>query len=148
MRSFFFLFFETIFFLEDYQITWQAVSEEKCNYLLILENKLPIALLPLSLLQPSGACENSSDDLSNAQKMTYLDDIIHFSSNNGTKNAEMLFILPQRITFGKSAIKVLSKDYFLVYGVLLSMYMVIDIFTKIIKNGIYLKEQMKDHSKN
>lgn len=60
--------------------------------------------------------------------MTYLDDIIHFSSNNRTKNAEMLFVLPQGITFGESAIEVLSKDYFLVYGVL---WDIINVFAEI-----------------
>lgn len=74
--------------------------------------------MPLSSLQPSGGCGNSSDDLSNAQKMTYLDNIIHFSSNDRTKYAKMLFILSPRIKLVKSAIKVLSKNYFLVYGVL------------------------------
>lgn len=65
--------------------------------------------------------------------MTYLDDIIHFSSNNRTKNAEMSFKLPRRITFGKRAIKILSKDHFLVYGVLWNIVNVFIIyFTEII----------------
>lgn len=57
--------------------------------------------------------------------MTYLDNIIYLSSNNRTKDAKMLFILPTRIKFGKSAIKVLSKNHFLVYGVL---WNIIDVF--------------------
>ena len=81
--------------------------------------------MPLPSLQPSGACGDSSDDLINAQKITYLDNIIHFSSNDWTKYAKMLFILPLRIKFGKSAIKVLSENYFLVYGVLWNIVNVI-----------------------
>lgn len=74
--------------------------------------------MPHSPLKPSGAYGNPSDGLSKNQKMTYLDNIIHFSSNDRAKNAKMLFILPARIKLGKSAIKVLSENYFLVYGVL------------------------------
>lgn len=69
--------------------------------------------------------------------MTYLDDIIHFSSNDRTKNAEMLLILPQRITFGESAIEVLSKDHFLVYGVL---WNIINVFTEIIIKIVFVKK--------
>ena len=56
-----------------------------------------------------------------------MDNIIHFSSNDWTKYAKMLFIFPLRIKFGKSAIKVLSENYFLVYGVLRN---IVSIFTE------------------
>lgn len=73
--------------------------------------------LATSTFTALGACGNCPGGLSSAQ-MTYLDDIIHFCSNYRAENAKVLFILPPRITFGKSAIKVLSENNFLVYGVL------------------------------
>jgi hypothetical protein len=60
--------------------------------------------------------------------MTYLDDIIHFSSNNRTKNTKMFLILSPRVTFGKSAVKILSKNNFLVCGVL---WRVVNVFISV-----------------
>lgn len=61
-----------------------------------------------------------------------MDNIVHFSSNNRTKDAKMLFILPPRVMSGKSAIKVLSKNHFLIHGVLWNTAVFIVHFTETI----------------
>lgn len=73
-----------------------------------------------------------------------MDNIVHFGSDDRTENAKMLFILPARVTFGESAVKVLPKNDLPVNGVLRNIIRVFVIhFTEMVTTVFVYKNKLK-----